>query len=554
MDGIFGFQFYPTPPALVEQLLRGINWLKVATALEPEAGKGDIANVVANEIRSTCGYHKQKSWTPDVDCIEIDPNLRSVLNGLGLRVVHDDFLTFRSWKRYDLIAMNPPFAEGDKHLLKALEMQRDGGMIRCILNAETLRNPYTRTRQDLARRLEETGADIEFLRAGFVDGERPTDVEVAIVRVDIPQREKPSIILDDLRKAAEVKDDIDVTIGEMVDSDPIRALISSYEFEVQAGLALIHEFQRVDRLMRKPIGPNEERGWGCLNLTLGRLSHNATTATPNELISETRRKYWTALFAHPKFTGVLTSELRKDYLARVDMLVDYDFSAFNIWTIRAQFMDKVIGGIDKAILDLFERLSHENAWDKDSKNIHYYNGWKTNKSWKINEKVIRPNYVVRKDQYMEEVRFRSYGNEADELSDIEKVFRYLDGKPIADGSAIKTIADAVEHGQLRSIETTYFTVTFYLKGTCHIKFTKPDLLKKFNIYGARNRKWLPPSYGKATYADMAPEERAVVDDFEGEHEYARTMARRDFFLAGPEQMLGMTSTFQALPMPAEVAA
>ena len=42
--------------------------------------------------------------------------------------------------------MNPPFAQGEKHLLKALEMQERGGAIICILNAETIRNPNNLTR------------------------------------------------------------------------------------------------------------------------------------------------------------------------------------------------------------------------------------------------------------------------------------------------------------------------------------------------------------------------------------------------------------------------
>ena len=35
--------------------------------------------------------------------------------------------------------MNPPFSNGDKHLLKALKMQEKGGAIICLLNAETIR-------------------------------------------------------------------------------------------------------------------------------------------------------------------------------------------------------------------------------------------------------------------------------------------------------------------------------------------------------------------------------------------------------------------------------
>ncbi len=51
--------------------------------------------------------------------------------------------------------MNPPFSEGDKHLAKALDLQQHGGMVVCLLNAETLRKPYTKLRKTLKERLKE---------------------------------------------------------------------------------------------------------------------------------------------------------------------------------------------------------------------------------------------------------------------------------------------------------------------------------------------------------------------------------------------------------------
>lgn len=70
-------------------------------------------------------------------------------------------------------------------------------------------------------------------------------------------------------------------------------------------------------------------------------------------------------------------------------------------------------------------------------------------------------------------------------------------------------------GRTKKIPLKYFTVTFFKKGTCHIEFTNLELLKKLNIFGAQNKHWLPPSYGKKTYQEMNPEEQQVIDDFEG---------------------------------------
>ena len=117
--------FYPTPEALAEKLLRDVDWRKVESILEPSAGKGDLARYCAGQIYySHYRRRAHDSWTwdealknADIDCIEIDPALRNTLEGNGFRVVHDDFLTYETQKRYHLVVMNPPFDDGAAHLL-----------------------------------------------------------------------------------------------------------------------------------------------------------------------------------------------------------------------------------------------------------------------------------------------------------------------------------------------------------------------------------------------------------------------------------------------------
>ena len=66
-------EFYPTPKALVQKMLAGVDWKYINAILEPSAGKGDILREIAiKENRYDTPYF-------DVDCIEIDPNLRQIL-------------------------------------------------------------------------------------------------------------------------------------------------------------------------------------------------------------------------------------------------------------------------------------------------------------------------------------------------------------------------------------------------------------------------------------------------------------------------------------------
>ena len=58
----------------------------------------------------------------------------------------------------------------------------------------------------------------------------------------------------------------------------------------------------------------------------------------------------------------------------------------------------------------------------------------------------------------------------------------------------------------------------------------PELVDKLNIYGCQRKNWLPPSYGKKHYADMAPEEKTVIDEFQGEAAYEQVVAKADYYL------------------------
>ena len=150
-------------------------------------------------------YYRYKEYKFDIDCIEIDQNLQHILKGRDYRVVHNDFLTYETWKEYDAIIMNPPFSNGCKHLLKALEMQsRNGGIVVCLLNAETLKNPCTKERLDLQRKLTEYNAKIEFIQDAFLEAERKTGVEIALVKVQLPEVKRESFIIEGLRKTQEI--------------------------------------------------------------------------------------------------------------------------------------------------------------------------------------------------------------------------------------------------------------------------------------------------------------------------------------------------------------
>ena len=556
-------QFYPTPPSIAEKMLAGLDFTYIRSVLEPSAGKGDLIQALMRD-------YLVKRWrcadrNLDIDACEIDPYLRQILKynfsderryevkaesekdiirKADLHIVHDDFLSYHTYKRYQLILMNPPFADGDKHLLKAIEMQRKGGMVICLLNAETIRNPYTATRQLLKRQLDELGATVEFVENAFSRGtERRASVDVAIIKVTIPipTETEESTFWERMKQAQEAETVQDAEIHDLVAGDYIERAIQYYNTEVAATMELVREYMALVPYMYSKLNPKERYDkTPILTLTVG-TDNYVTGFDLNKYLRTVRLKYWSALMDNKEFTGKLTSELQKTYRENVSRMADYEFSAFNIKQIAVEMNASITQGVKDAIIGLFEKMTAEHSWFPEcSQNIHYFNGWATNKAHKVGKKVILPTDVFSLNWGTGRQEFRKQ-TAYSILSDLEKVFDYLGGKR-PEGYDLDARLSWAESGSLRNVELAYFKVDFFKKGTIHIKFlpeTMP-LIDRLNIYAAKSRNWLPPRYGRAAYKNMSKEEKAVVDSFHGDGSegsgaqmYATVMSQSAFYLADP---------------------
>ena len=525
--------FYPTPLTLINKMLRGIDYNQIKTILEPSAGKGDILEVLEQEKK----YYKHL----DIDCIEKDENLQHILKGKGYKLIHNDFLTFDSMKEYNLIVMNPPFSNGDKHLLKAIEIQeRSGGCIVCLLNSETLNNTFSNTRKDLKRKLDELNADIEIIENSFYDAERKTNVEIALIKIIIPTKERESFIYSNNLKESEQQAEYEEQEQNfLVQNDYLKAIVEQYKLEIKIGIDLIKEYKAMSKYILNEITAEGQKGNPILKLDLynNRNSYSDKLSI-NDFIKEVRMKYWRALFNNKKFTIQLTNNLQQDYQNQIEKLADYDFSLYNIYQIKIDMTKNVIKGIEDTILSLFDELSNKyHYYDECSKNIHMYNGWKTNKAYTINKKVIIPlnGYydITQKWGRYNPSNYRVIAK----LEDIEKCLNYLDGGLTESIDIKEALQFAKNYNETKDIQLKYFTVTFYKKGTCHIEFSNLELLKKFNIFGSQKKNWLPPTYGKSNYKDMTAEEKEVINNFEGEKEYQKTMQNKQYYIFNASTML-----------------
>lgn len=568
-----GEEFFPTPDELIDQMISGIDWKYVKSILEPSAGKGDIAyRILRRNYENLYGNRTTECFGGvSVDCCEIDPHLAAILryrfgpesaakyqsqldalhqrgdSGFSdrgaeltremricsgnVRLVCDDFLRYQPLKEYDLIIMNPPFSDGCTHLLKALEIQKRGGAVICLLNAETIRNPYTAQRKELRRLLDEYGASVEYIENAFAHAERQTDVEIALIKVFIPRIEEKSDFYESMRKAEKLDDDFGENPSTELDvTDYIKSAVAHFRVEARAGIELIRQFRAFRPYMRKSINPASPYDDGAiLHLTdTDRVAFEDVSV--NSYLEKVRLKYWAALLQNPKFTGKLTSKLCDDYRKRVDGLKGYDFTEYNIRVLSAKMMAQVKSGIEDEIVVMFDRLTADHTWAPEcAANRHYFDGWTTNKAWKIGKKVIIPCHRIFSEYTGEPRKYDAI----EVLSDIEKILNFFDGNMTADVDLGETISRCFDEGRTRNIPCKFFLATFYKKGTVHLVFNCPELIERFNIYAAQNRGWLPPTYGRKKYSDMDADEKKIVDSFQGEAEYEKILENRGFYLASP---------------------
>lgn len=517
--------FYPTPEQLIKLMVSKIEktkYRKDLDILEPSAGRGDIADYLKKSTYWDNGFSANS-----VDCIEINENLQRILNGKEHTLIFDDFLNFNTNKRYDLIIMNPPFDKGDLHLLKAIELvKKTGGQIISILNSETIKNPYSLYRQDLKNKLEKYEADIEYHQEIFKKADRETNVEIALINIKIEKEKKESKILEGMKKEEKEQFFKSEKIKAVTSSQMIERLIENYNFEIQVGLKFMEEYEIINEFSEDSFTTNYPQKVFKLS-----FCNRDKDLTPNNYIEIIRNKYWEMLFKKKELEELFTETIRRNFYNKLQEMKNYEFNMFNIKQLLKNLSNEMISSLEESIVGLFDEFSKEYHYHPEARiNIHYYNGWYTNKSYYVNKKVIIP---IRCKSYYDG-KFKYDYSVKSKITDMHKIFMYLDNSDEKNVTSIENIGEilsrAENNQESKNIDFPYFTISFFKKETCHIKFKSEDLLLKFNIYGSQKKNWLPPGYGKKKYKEMTEEEKAVINDFQGQESYEKVCNNTDEYI------------------------
>lgn len=348
-------EFYPTPAALAGQLLSGVDWDQVDSVLEPNAGMG---NLIDYAQRCIYGYYRKSNYgkreLDDVDCVELDPNLRAILISKGYRVVHDDFLDYHTRKRYSLILMNPPFSNGEMYLLHAIGICASGGQIACILNAETIRNPFSNSRKALLKELKRYGATIRYVNNAFAHAPRRAQVDVALINLHIPCSNVDTSIWDELQQAKDATLPDQESQTQLAPGNQIERLLREYDLLCKAGISLMAKYNGV----APHIHNSRKSSYSSPLIKLQIVGHSCDdVCSPddvNRFLRAVRSRYWMELFDLPDLRDRMTSTMKDEYHSTIGRMENYEFSPFNIQQVLDQIRGQLRQGVEDAIIKCFD--------------------------------------------------------------------------------------------------------------------------------------------------------------------------------------------------------
>lgn len=466
-------EFFPTPKEVIDEMLEPYD-LRGKKCLDPSAGAGAILDAIHDRASHRYGNSKNLLYA-----IELDPDLRYTLQGKDYTVISSDFLAYDEPTRFDLIAMNPPFSEGVKHVLKAWDILNDDGDLVALLNAESVKNLCNKERELLADLVEKHG-DVEFLGQCFKNAERPTNVEVAMIRLCKPPVKRFDFDMGQFNFHETISDE-EFQSNPLASANFLESLVGQYK---GAERALIERYENSKKLNFFLQGVQTDKYSSLPD------SINVLKFSLDDQISSLKSIFWELVFRKSKIGQRTTSKFQRDFDEYRKSQKNMAFTVENVQEMLLLFF----GNYDQIMLDsLVEVFDKATSYHEENK-IHT-EGWKTNKGYKLNKKIIWPRGVTYDDKYFS--KFDCYYSQ-DFLDDIDRILCWLVGKKPEElrwstHTALRNQCRGANDGKLCYSDKFYsdfFEMRMFKKGTLHLVFRDLKLLEDFNRKAAQGKKWI----------------------------------------------------------------
>jgi len=486
---MFDKNFYPTPKTIIEKMIGGRD-LRGKTILEPSAGKGDILEYIENRYKYD-QYDKPKMY-----CIEKDEELQHILRDKGFRLLDSDFLKHRADISYDYIFMNPPFDNGYQHLLKAWDIIHNGEII-CLLNEETIKNPYSKGRQLLLNIIKEHGQTESLGNCFSFEAERKTDVNVVMITLTKKQsKENPfDFNLNDTEK---IEFNEQFFSNEIARIDVLQNICDQYQRIKNDFADMLKSKNRINKYVANITGTDYgiQSDYGLKKVNKEEFDN---------FINDLKAEIWRNIAKKTNIEKYMTDSTSRNFTKYLLERKDLAITKENIQKFVSIIFQNRFNILENGIGDVFDTFT---KYYKE--NRCHVEGWKTNDRFKVNKKIILPNWIKYGDYYNQE-HLKKYGDyfktQYDrKYGDIDKVLCFISGESYDN---VRTIAGALKNkfdilGKIttgdkfdNTCESTFFNIKFFKKGTIHLEFKDEWLWSEFNMRACAGKNWLPEAEVRA---------------------------------------------------------
>lgn len=395
---MFDKDFYPTPVEVIRQMLEGIK-IDGRVMLDPESGKADILRFCKRRGAKTYGC-------------EINDQLHK-LSAEHAKMIGTDFLDVDrvTVSHIDLIVMNPPFSKDIEHILHAWNIAPAGCEIRALCNLSTINTGVKKVQELSAIMNGEGNGSLKDLGSCFVDAERTTKVEVALISLTKPAKEE-----EDFSEYFETENIDEEQEYGVMKPDAIVEIVGRY-------VGAIKMFKNVDELsgqinaMMSPIN-QFSIAFGCTKYDRNR--GNTEHLSYADFKIDLQKSAWQTVFSKMKMDKYMTESLKEKINKFVEQQSEVPFTVQNIYNMLQFIFDGHSGRMDEVLIEVFEKLTKH--YDD---NRYAVEGWKTNSHYMINQKVIVP--------YMTGHRFgggmeMAYNGNKEKIDDLVKALCYITGE------------------------------------------------------------------------------------------------------------------------------
>ncbi|MDD3875430.1 MAG: DUF4942 domain-containing protein [Bacteroidales bacterium] len=390
---MFDKEFYPTPTHVLD--LMQIDCTN-KIVLEPSAGKGDMVDyLIANQAKQVIAFEKH-------------PDLNKIVATKCIMLGYDFFdCTPEQISHIDLIVMNPPFSNADKHILHAWNVAPEGCEIIALCNYETISNPYYNNRRELNAIIQTYGITSNLGDCFSTNSERKTGVEIGLIKLYKP------VINDESKFEGFFFDEDEDELQEngIMAFNEVRALVNRY-------VGAIRVFDKLDAARNELTYITSELGLGGFSFTVG---YDNKITTKEEFSKHLQKISWKYIFDKMNMAKYVTSGVMKDINKFVEEQQNIPFTMKNVY----KMFDIIVGtrqntynrALEEAI-DNFTKHTHENRYNIE--------GWKTNSGYMLNKKFIVG--WCTEPSYRSGISIKTYNSNFDKLLDLTKVICNLVGE------------------------------------------------------------------------------------------------------------------------------